>query len=224
MNPTQKEAFLSQEADAYFARNKSVLAKDEIMASHDPVLSVLAGIKPFPRRVLEIGCANGWRLNRMMALGAVECHGIDPSHEAIEEGTRTYSALRLTVGTADAPAFPDHAFDLVVFGFCLYLCDPADHFRIAAEADRMLADEGHLVILDFDPPVPYRNPYAHRPGLFSFKMDFSQLFLAHPHYQLREKRVETHGRAGSFSPDNRVATTLLAKSVATAWPMNPWKS
>jgi SAM-dependent methyltransferase len=224
MKQSQKARFLEGEADAYFARNKSVLAKDEAIAAQDPVLPVLERIKPFPRRVLEIGCANGWRLNRMMALGATEGHGIDPSREAIEGGARTYPALRLAVGTADALPFQEGAFDLVVFGFCLYLCDPVDHFAIAAEVDRVLANEGHLVIYDFDPPTPYRNPYAHQPGLFSYKMDFSRLFLAHPHYQISEKRVEAHGGVGSLNPDNRVAVTRLTKSVTAAWPMNPWKA
>jgi len=185
----QKAQFLNGEGDAYFARNSSVLVRDEAMAAADPVLSILVGITPFPKRVLEVGCANGWRLRRIQGLGAETCHGIDPSREAVMMGTQLYPALHLSIGTADSLQFEDEAFDLVVFGFCLYLCDPADHFRIVSEADRVLADGGSLVIFDFDPPQPYRNPYSHQSGLFSYKMDFSRLFLAHPHYQLQAKRT-----------------------------------
>lgn len=219
----QKQQFLAGEGDAYFARNQSVLTLADAIANTDPVLPVLAGIKPFPKRVLEIGCANGWRLNQIRAFGAEHCQGIDPSHDAVECGKRAYSAIDLRVGTADLLPFPNASFDLLVFGFCLYLCDPDDHFRIVCEADRVLANEGHLVIFDFDPPAPYRNVYAHLQDVFSYKMDFSRLFLAHPHYLLREKRVGPHGCTGLVGPDDRVAVTWLAKTVASAWPISPWQ-
>lgn len=37
--------------------------------------------------------------------------------------------------------------DLIIFGFCLYLCDPQDLFRIAAGSDALLADRGLMTIL-----------------------------------------------------------------------------
>jgi ubiquinone/menaquinone biosynthesis C-methylase UbiE len=221
----QKDVFLNGEGDAYFSRNRTALSNDEAMAKADPVLPVLAGLHPFPKRVLEVGCANGWRLHRMRTLGAEQCCGLDPSSDAVASGAKSYPKLLLQVGTADTLPFDDNAFDLVVFGFCLYLCDPSQHFRIVAEADRVLANGGHLVVFDFDPPAPYRNAYTHRPGIFSHKFDYSRLFLAHPHYRLREKRVAGHGPAGtSLLPDDRVAVSLMIKDPSTAWPMNPWKA
>jgi SAM-dependent methyltransferase len=222
MNNNQKTKFLAGEGDAYFARNKSVLENGEDEVAVDPVLPILRGLHPFPERVLEIGCANGWRLNRMLKLGAKLCHGIDPSGDAIKAGMSAFPSLHLAVGSADTLPFADAAFDLVVFGFCLYLCDPTDHMRIVAEADRVLADQGHLVTFDFNPPAPYRNSYAHSPGLFSYKMDFSRLFLAHPHYQILEKKISAHNGIGKTSPDNRVAVSLLTKDLLSAWPVNPW--
>lgn len=223
MSRQQKQVFMAGEGDAFYTRNQSVLTGDERIAAGDPLLPFLAEMKPFPARVLEIGCANGWRLNRLRALGATACHGIDPSQAAITQGAQDYPALHLRVGTAESLPFADAAFDLVVFGFCLYLCDPGDHFRIAAEADRVLADGGALVIYDFDPPQPYRNPYAHQPGVHAYKMDFSRLFLAHPHYTLRDKRSAAHGPAGRANPDDRLGLHWLVKDAATAWPLNPWK-
>lgn len=222
-NVDQKRAFLREEGDAFFERNRAALTRDERLAGADPVLKLVSEWKPFPSRVLEIGCANGWRLNRLRALGAVQLHGIDPAPAAVAAGRSAFPEVSLEVGTADQLPFPNDSFDLVVFGFCLYLCDPADHFRIVAEADRVLGSPGQLCLLDFDPLVPYRNPYAHKPGLYSYKMDFSSLFLAHPHYQLREKRVTSHDGGAPACPDDRIAITWLTKDSRTGWPENPWR-
>jgi hypothetical protein len=53
-------------------------------------------------------------------------------------------------------------------------------------------------------------------------MDYSRLFLAHPHYQLLAKRTEAHGGSSQLEPDNRVGVSLLYKSTTAAWPDNPW--
>jgi SAM-dependent methyltransferase len=213
----QRERFLAAEGDAWFRRNRQALS----LPDRDcPVLRMVAKIDPCPSRVLEIGCANGWRLNKILNCGAHECVGIDPSRAAIEDGGCAFPSLQLHVGTAER--FPSDIgnFDLVIFGFCLYLCDPGDHFQIIAQADKALADRGHLIIYDFDPTMSYRNEYSHAPAMFSYKMDYPGLFLAHPHYSLRERHTFSH-QGGDPLPDNRVAVSLLAKDTRLAWPPNP---
>jgi ubiquinone/menaquinone biosynthesis C-methylase UbiE len=157
-----------------------------------------------------------------MASGARECVGIDPSRAAIEDGKRSFPTLQLEIGTAERLPHHIQGFDLIIFGFCLYLCDPADHFRIVAEADRALVDGGHLVVYDFDPPAPYRNAYSHADGIYSYKMDYARLFLAHPHYSLRERLTFAHGGEHKILPDNRLAISWLVKNTRSAWPPNPW--
>src|SRR6516164_4901012 len=170
MCESQKDIFLAGEGDAWFERNRGLLNDDNQV---DPVLQCLAEMRPYPDRVLEVGCSNGWGLNKIHAAGASICSGIDPSRRAIELGKQLYSKIELSVGTADK--LPDgEVFDVVIYGFCLYLCDPADHFRILAEGDRVLRDGGALLIYDFDPSVPYRNEYVHRPGVFSYKLDYAK--------------------------------------------------
>lgn len=222
MSISQKAEFSSGEGDAYFQRNKSSLLSDEKIAAKDPVLQVLGQMHLNPDSVLEIGCSNAWRLSRLQQMGAKNCHGLDPSKVAIDAGKAAFPQFDLRVGTADSIPYGESRFDLVIFGFCLYVCDPADHFRIIAEADRVLRDGGHVVIFDFDPPVPYRNPYAHKPGLYSFKMDYAGLFLSHPHYSVSQKYTEGHGGTDDHRPDNRVAVTVIRKDLRSAWPDNPW--
>lgn len=87
-----------------------------------------------------------------------------------------------------------------------------------AEADRVCQEGGFVAITDFDPPHPVRRPYHHRPGVYSWKMDYSRLFLANPAYVLAAKRSYAHGDS-AFDPDpgERIATWLLYKSLTQAY-------
>lgn len=214
----QKQSFLKGEGDSYFRRNADRLKTD----GDDIVLRSLrqAGIRY--DRILEIGCANGHRV-AALATGGRSGAGIDPSAEAITAGKALYPALHLEVGTADSLPFADGAFDLVIFGFCFYLVDPQLHFRTVAEADRVLADHGTLAILDFITPVPYANDYAHLPGLRAHKMEFARYFYAHPAYGLIARTVQTEPGVMP-DVDNRIGVDLLAKSMATAFPSNPFRN
>jgi ubiquinone/menaquinone biosynthesis C-methylase UbiE len=83
--------------------------------------------------------------------------------------------LSVQQGTADVLPFDDNSYNIVIFGFCLYLCDREDLFRIASTADRVLRDSGWLFILDFFSPLPCAKTYHHRPGVLSYKMDYRTL-------------------------------------------------
>ena len=177
---TQKDAFLVSEGDAWFSRNERALqARDW---SHDlacrKITSIQAGK---PARILEIGCGDGSRLLRLAELSHKVC-GIDPSAKAvaraIERGVDAKKA------TADDLPYADASFDIVVFGFCLYLCDDEDLFTIVREADRVLTQPGWLLILDFEAAAPVYREYHHSAGVFSRKMDYKSMFLWHPAYTL----------------------------------------
>lgn len=159
------------EGNQWWERNKDALRKDDL------VLEAISSLKF--TKVLEIGCSDGWRLAEIAKTGA-ECWGIDPSPKAVAAG-RAKPDIKLWVGTADELPFIER-FDLVIFGFCLYLIDRSDLFKVAHEADRVLVDGGNLVIYDFSPRKPSRTPYKHLGGAFSYKMDYPALFTANPAY------------------------------------------
>lgn len=208
----QRDVFAAGEADAWFARNREVLGQGE-----DPVLRELADLDLAGTRVLEIGCSNGWRLHALAQRGAVG-FGLEPSGAAVTDGRAAYPGLDLRVGTADALPFADEAFELVLFGFCLYLCDPCDLFTIAAEAVRVLKPSSHLAIYDFCPASPMRNAYHHRPGCFSHKMDYANMFEWHPGFTRIRHRVSPHSAGESLDDsDARIAVTLLRRGPAGSW-------
>lgn len=197
----QADAFLAGEGAAWLERNRDKLG------AHDPVSDMITSIGITPTSILEIGCANGWRLDRLRERFDCRAVGVDPG----ATGHDRY----VTRGVATALPFDAMPpFDLVIFGFCLYLIDPEDYFTVAAEADRVLADGGYLVIHDFnfESDVAYKRAYAHRDGLWSHHADFEMLWLAHPHY----KYVTCGGWEDDYS-----LVTVLRKGTEDAFEVRP---
>jgi ubiquinone/menaquinone biosynthesis C-methylase UbiE len=210
----QKKVFLESEGDAWFARNKARLSARRAHADDDPIQrELLEFLPPGARegvRVLEIGCGDGTRLAWLADKLGADCVGLDPSADAVT-AARAIGVVAER-GTADSLPFEDRAFDVVIFGFCLYLCDREDLFRIAAEADRVLRSPGWLVIQDFFSPCPRTNPYHHRPDIQSYKMDYRSLFSWHPGYVCLTHRVRHHDDAAyTDSADDWVAVSVLRK-------------
>jgi len=221
--PTQKQAFLDSEGDRFYERNRNVLEPTGESAAKDRVLGAINAANFQPRSVLEIGCSNGWRIEALRKSRGAKCHGIDPSADAIRDGRALFPELALEQGTADALPFADNTFDLLIFGFCLYLCDRKDLFKIACESDRVLNDDGHIAILDFHPPFAYRNEYKHLAGMSSYKMNYATMFSWNPAYTLLSQTAFNHdGRDETPMPDDRLSVSILRKDTRHAYPENPF--
>jgi len=191
----QKEVFLESEGNAWLERNRDKLGQ------FDSVSDVITEMGLKPTSVLEVGCANGWRLAKLRDAYDCDIMGIDPSIQAGIEA----AVLRVPVtqGTASMLPFPPASFDLVIFGFCLYLTDPSDWLRIAAEADTVLRDGGHIIIHDFETFAPHARRYEHCDGIISYHLDWPKLWLGHPGYHVARR---------FFNTDHE-ATTALRKSL-----------
>lgn len=216
---TQKSGFLDGEGDAWHERNRSTLNAESPM--REQVTSTIAshlGVRALPARVLEIGCGQGQNLAALARHADIEAHGIEPSPGAVEAGRRANPALHLRCGTADVLPYAERSFDVVWFGFCLYLVDRDLLSRCVAEADRVLAEGGLLCIVDFDPGAPCKRPYHHREGMWSYKMDYSALFLSHPAYCLVHKASLSHsGLDWHPDPQERVGMWLCRKDSQNAY-------
>ena len=215
---SQKNVFLSSEADAWYERNLRAVGKTDF--STDPVsLAVLELAATYPSetqarkfRILEIGCGEGRRLEWLATKLNADVFGVEPSALAVNKAlSRGIDAVR---GTADELPFDDATFDVLIFGFCLYLCDRQDLFRIAQETNRVLKSDSWLVINDFYAPHPIKREYHHKPGVYSYKMDYRQLFSWHPAYTCFAHRVTFHGR-NEFTDEAQewVATSIMRKKI-----------
>lgn len=213
----QKDIFLLSEADAWYERNHQAVSQTDF-STNDPVTAAIVEIASLPNtrmegmrlQILEIGCGEGRRLAWLSQNLDVDVFGVEPSALAVEQAcARGVKAER---GTADKLPFEDAKFDIVIFGFCLYLCDRQDLFRIAQEADRVLKPNSWLIINDFFSPTPVQRTYHHKPGVNSYKMDYRELFSWHPAYICYSHRLNHHGKKG-FTDDEQewVATSVMRK-------------
>lgn len=188
----QAKAFLTGEGDKWYERNKQ--------AELDyTVVNTLCGLDPKPNSILEVGCGNARYLGELHRYFGGKAVGIDPSKKAIFEGRKAFPSLRLKHNDA-IPGLRwewalHYEYDLILFGFCLYILDRSDLFLAVAYSDAILKNGGFLAIHDFDPPKPKVVPYKHVEGLSSYKMDYSSLWLANPGYSLVYKAKTRDGEA-----------------------------
>ena len=188
----QAEAFLMGEGDKWYDRNRDAKLNYAIV-------DTLCGLDPKPNSILEVGCGNARYLGELHRYLGGRCVGIDASNQAILEGRKNYPSLNLKHNTALPGirrewAIPA-AYDLIIFGFCLYVMDRDDLFLTVAYTDCILKPGGFLAIHDFDPDRPIVVPYKHKKGVCSYKMDYPALWLANPAYTLVTKAKTAEGEA-----------------------------
>lgn len=214
----QKKAFLSGEGDCWFERNQQALSLRSF--ANDEVVKAIQKLKLPINNVLEIGCADGSRLDYLNRVMGLQCTGVDVSFSAIESGCISFPNIKLEVCSADNLNFKNSSFNVVIIGFCLYLCDREDLFTIAKEVDRVLSDNGVLIINDFHPLQPYKKAYVHSDGIYSFKMDYSRLFTWNPIYTKIYQKIYNHdGTYNIQSIDDRISVVTLHKSIDNAFPL-----
>ena len=209
---SQSKVFLESEGDCWFERNKKAISSKSSFYETETIKRVLQRYKDNIKSVLEIGCGNGAKIFDLCDYFKATGFGIDPSAAAVKNGKELYKDLQLSVSTASKLPYNDDSFDLVYFGFCLYLVDRNDIFKAAAEADRVLKNGGFLAICDFDPKQRHKRAYDHKPGLFSFKSSYADFFKAGGHYYLVAKESFSHGESHfTTDSDERVSVSILYK-------------
>lgn len=213
----QNDIFLDGEADEWFLRNSAKFSNYQ--AKPIDIVSIENTLLPFKSQIsslLEIGCANAFKLESLASSFGANGSGVDPSSLAISNAKARDSACleSLKVGVADNLDFPSNSFDLVIFGFCLYLQDRKSLEAALNEADRVLRSGGFLVITDFDPGTPIINEYAHKDGIKSYKQNYASYYIDELDYYLISKISFSHASSGfEPNPDERVSTQVLYKGL-----------
>jgi len=216
----QKEIFLSTEGDAYAIRNE--IASRSL--HNYPDIDLISKYMPIDNenkpKILEIGCGLGNRTFELAKQIPSYCFGIDPSKVAIEKAKKfTYEhnndanvQIEFKVGTADSLEFPDKYFDLVYFGFLLYLVDRDLLPRVYQETCRVLKSNGFVAILDFFVSSPTSNIYKHDLRIRSFKDKYDSLFEELGFTRIAQLSLNQKGSIGfEIDPDERTAFTLLKR-------------
>jgi SAM-dependent methyltransferase len=209
----QRETFAASEADRWFTRNQTALA--ERTPETDLPLRLLDLYHLSPRRVLEIGAANGWRLAEIAKQGkAARLVAVEPSMAAIEDGSVRFPAIEFRQGVVTATGLREQ-FDLVIVHYVLHWVDRAELLQAVAEIDRLVAEDGYLLVGDFSPDTLTRVPYHHRPdlSLFTWKQPYGALWLASGLYTEVAMLTNHHGAGLDPAPEDheRGALWLLRK-------------
>jgi len=210
--------FLEFEADAFFARERAEGNELRERISGDLVLNALESAGVEPCSVLELGSSDGWRLAALQQrLPKGVMVGLDPSRVALADGATRFPGVDHLCGTAEQLPFADRSFDLVILGFCLYVVDRDDLFRVAAEVDRVVATSGFVAILDFHSETPLRRPYRGIAGRHSYKMNCGAMFAWNPAYQRIYQQLAPHPGSRVDDLEDQVAVTILKRDPDRAY-------
>ena len=172
-----KEYFLKKVCDDYFYRNKDKIIdfKNELLTK-----TILENLNNKIANVLEVGCGDASRLFYLSKIyKKINFFGVDPSSAALKN-----KKIFLKKATADKLPYKKNFFDIIIYGFCLYLTDNQDLIKIIFEADRVLKKNGIIIILDFYSKKIKYNKFSHKKGHFVRKMDYSKLFSWCPNYKI----------------------------------------
>ena len=183
MATKQSKIFLDSEGDNYYERNKGLLFNEDDLIFKE---IIKLNNKKKINNLLEIGCGDGFRLNLIYDKLKINCFGIDPSRKAIKSSYN--SKIKVSRGTADKLNFSSKKFDVVIFGFCLYLVDIEDLIKVVYETDRVLKKNSYIIIYDFYSKKSKILPYKHNNKIKVHKNDFSNIFLWSPKFKLIKKK------------------------------------
>ena len=208
---SQEDIFYNTEGDNWFHRNS-----DKIKGiDDDDIVEYLKENNLFPKKILEIGCANGYRLNMCLNKFKSECFGIEPSDSAVRDGNSSYPGIKIIRGLShDLSFFEDANFDLVIVSFVFHWIDRRYLLKTISEIDRVLTDKGLLIVRDFDPPFSCKVKYHHLPNdnVFTYKQKYSDIFCSSNLYTSIFERQFMHNK-DSIGPQDRCRFVVLKKKL-----------
>tara|TARA_Y100000022_G_C13248433_1_gene375989 strand:- start:94 stop:777 length:684 start_codon:yes stop_codon:yes gene_type:complete len=159
-----------KEADKYFLRNLDFFNSTK---SDYRIIDLIKVNKIKPNSILEIGCANGIKLNEyQINLNSKINFGIDLSSKAIKSGRKKFKKLKLIKLSSLEIEKIKMKFDLIICGFFLYLLDREEIFKQFDLIHKKLNKNGHLIIQDCDPLFKHTNSSVHNKDLKTFKMSY----------------------------------------------------
>ena len=220
---TQDNVFLEKEGDAWFNRNKSKLGNK---IEHDWIFFLAKSLeKKKIKRIVEIGCSNGWRLHFLAKeFRDVEVVGVDASEQAIMDGKKRYPELSLHHGLLSEASNTLGTFELVIVNFVFHWIDRTTLVKSLHELDKLTADGGRLILGDFLPQMQQKRRYHHLPKeyIYTFKQDYAKIFESLGTYRELCRITYDHDdskcsiKACDFS--SRAVCSVLQKSYNDFYP------
>ncbi len=73
-------------------------------------------------------------------------------------------------------------FDCVIINSVLHWIDRNNLTLTISKIDEIIKENGYLVIGDFQTPIPYKNTYHHKEGVFTYKIAYKEIFKSTGNY------------------------------------------
>ncbi len=189
-----KESFLDFEGNEFFKRNKKALCSEEHIKD-DILLKKISEKKLENLNILEIGCCQGWRLRLLQKMfPTCKYYGLDPSQQGIDEGNNyPNNTISFSVGTCDdINIYENDKFDIVMVPFVFMYIDRGLLLKSVSEIDRVLKNNGKLIITDFYSNRQRKNPYKYIENTFIYKQNWFEIFQSSKNYFLESIEVYSH--------------------------------
>lgn len=213
---SQESKWLSEEGDKWFERSKKNLNKLERFDWCCYLIDLLED-KTDIDSFIELGCANGWRLEKLReAFPEASFYGTDASPKAIEDGQKTFPDVDLRVGPlSDVPL--EEPGSVVIVSGVLCCLERSVLAKTVAEIDRLTKDGGYLLIADFRPGYPVKRTFSHGDDQFIYKLNYAAIFEALGTYQEVANinfnaDVQIHEALETCDNNSRFSCTILHKS------------
>ena len=199
-----------KEANKYFSRNKKKLEKNLI---DKKISNLIIDNNLTAKNILEIGCANGNKLNQYAKLlKSKKNFGVDLSKQAIKDGRKRYKNLKLLNISSLQINNIKINFDFIICGFFLYNLDRELIFNQFDLIHKKLTEEGHLLIWDFDPLFKHSNKDHHSKKLTSFKMSYDNFLIESGLFEIIYKiKYKTSTNDKKHFKSDSVSLTLFKK-------------
>ena len=214
---SQKKIFMQYEADSWFNRNKKFI--ENYNSKTDQVISTISKYGINPNSILEIGCSGGYRLNSLKEMFPnSKVFGIDPSNKAKKYCNNNFPLINFKKGTADDLShLTSESIDLIIVGFVLYVIDRNILLKVISEIDRVLKNNGELIIVDFFSEIPTKNKYFHISEIdaFSYKQNYDEIFTSTKLYCKIDKSTFSHSnKKSNYTNDyhDNYTVSLLKKN------------
>lgn len=199
-----------KEADNFFSRNYNYY---NAPIAHKNIFNLIKNNNLSSKSILEIGCANGKYLHEYYELLKPSyCYGVDLSKKAIKDGKKKFKKIKfLNISSLEIDKINKN-FDLVICGFFLYLLDRNQIFKQFDLIYNILNENGHLIIVDFDPLFKHTNKNLHNNNLKSFKMNYDNFLIETGLFEMYYKfKYKIHAESKKKFKSENVSMTLFKK-------------
>lgn len=211
---TQDEYFAKIGGDSYFYRNLARQREPRRVPRFHSSIVDLAANRNKAGSMSVLGGASGVEAIALSTdLPGWSVSNVDISGDAIAFGRTNFPSINHFQASVADPTLPGRlgSQDVVVAMAVLLWVGREALAQTLSNIHLLLRVGGILAIHDYFPPRSIKNEIEHSPGYFTYKEDYSNLFLASGNFRLIEKTVWEEEEEGYGWEDRLIGHAFLEK-------------